>query len=823
MKRCSLSSQFYFLILLIFSVSCESPTKVSPWDVVDSNSILILESKFVPKFSDKTCKPFLIKSADMYVSTVQKSSKNSFDILYSYLVEKETFDSLLKSKFGLINHKITSRLLNAIDIYELKNDQNIIQVTFAYLNGVFVLSKSSLLIENAIRVFHDQQNRNFRLVNPELFQFPSIKSDQGNIYVNIEGPFDFPITESSLLKSIPLLKDLRNVSIYDIKSNNEFLSLSGFSLAKNSSLSRFQEQKPVVFEVAKYIPNSSHTLAHFGISDIHLFKNVLDSSFFKKSEIGDEIAFITTSSDRLIAIIEIISSSTSKMNFITDYSESYSNYQIQSVDGGLLKRGFGKLFPSEDFTFCFVKDSYLFLSHSVDELKSLIDAIENDDTWGKTLDYQKFSEKGLHESNLTLIFKKPAMFSETINAFRGYEGMIDSLDIDNIDWYSVQMSALDNHFYSSINLGLGSTNVRSEVKEKNKSSSVELPGNIQFASLAVNHNNGLQEILIQDSNLILYLISLTDGILWRKQLDTRIHGSLEQIDYYKNGKLQYFFCTEDKIFIVDRLGRDVAEFPKLIPDQIEFYDLVDYDKSKNYRFLVSSTNKEIYLLDKDGANLNEWGPKKFNETISNPPQHIKIGGKDHFFVSLSNGVIQIFNRKGDRVSTFESKSKELWSGDYGIESGESYATTYFYYVSSTGAFVKQNLKGEIIKEEDLVRGRNSKFFLSRMVSDHGFHIYRIDTDKVVILNKDGSLMFEIPNSGSMNLKVQSSKAKNGKLVFSFFDMDQKLTQVFDESGRSLLQTPIECDRPPIFGFGKTKKEFGLFTFQQNIVVFNPIQ
>ena len=128
----------FLIIIIILLVSCDSPKEVSAWDAVDSNSVFILESKNIPDLPDNKYQPF-IKKADLYLSLVQKSSKNDFDIFYSYLMNRNVYDSILMFKPGVKDQKITSRLLNGFEIHEIKNRANEIQLSFTYLNGIFVL------------------------------------------------------------------------------------------------------------------------------------------------------------------------------------------------------------------------------------------------------------------------------------------------------------------------------------------------------------------------------------------------------------------------------------------------------------------------------------------------------------------------------------------------------------------------------------------------------------------------------------------------------------------------------------------------------------
>ena len=67
----------------------------------------------------------------------------------------------------------------------------------------------------------------------------------------------------------------------------------------------------------------------------------------------------------------------------------------------------------------------------------------------------------------------------------------------------------------------------------------------QFVS---NHITNEKEIAVQDINNNLYLIASNGNILWKKQLNGAILGKIEQVDMYKNGKLQLAFTTKNHLY-----------------------------------------------------------------------------------------------------------------------------------------------------------------------------------------------------------------------------------------------------------------------------------
>jgi hypothetical protein len=186
---------------------------------------------------------------------------------------------------------------------------------------------------------------------------------------------------------------------------------------------------------------------------------------------------------------------------------------------------------------------------------------------------------------------------------------------------------------------------------------------------------------------------------------------------------------------------------------------------------------------------------------------------------LKDGTVQIFDRRGNRVNSLDLGNNEKFGDDYSIEPGMSMAETDLFYISKEGELVKQNLSGEDLSKENLLRGKNSKFILRRIANREGFYVYRIDADKIVVFDKQGKILFEKQNAGSVNMDFQCIASGDNRLLFAFHDLEQKLVYVFDEKGNSVIQTPLESDITPILFLGKSGVESGIYTFPRNSVVF----
>ena len=99
--------------------------------------------------------------------------------------------------------------------------------------------------------------------------------------------------------------------------------------------------------------------------------------------------------------------------------------------------------------------------------------------------------------------------------------------------------------------------------------SLLLPDDILMGPVFVsNHKTKGKDILAQDINNNLYLISNKGVVLWKKSLKSAILGKVEQVDLYKNGRLQLVFSTTNRLHIIDRNGKNVGKFPLKFKDEI---------------------------------------------------------------------------------------------------------------------------------------------------------------------------------------------------------------------------------------------------------------
>ena len=216
---------------------------------------------------------------------------------------------------------------------------------------------------------------------------------------------------------------------------------------------------------------------------------------------------------------------------------------------------------------------------------------------------------------------------------------------------------------------------------------IRFPNNLVFGPVIVkNHINNKNEVIVQDSENVMHLINNDGQIEWSKKIDNKVIQKIEQIDSYKNGRLQYVFTTKNSLYLLDRQGRDVGKFPLKFRDEVtKPISVFDYDNNYNYRLLLTQ-NEDLIMFDSKGKRVKGFEYKK-RGGISTNPKHFRISNKDIITFKADNKLI-ILNRRGKiRIKTekgFKYSNHEI------IQNENDLVTT-----TSNNEIVKIDMKGNI--------------------------------------------------------------------------------------------------------------------------------
>lgn len=307
-----------------------------------------------------------------------------------------------------------------------------------------------------------------------------------------------------------------------------------------------------------------------------------------------------------------------------------------------------------------------------------------------------------------------------------------------------------------------------------------------------NYTNNLNEIIIQDSENILYLINNNGQVEWSKKIEGKIIGEIHQIDSFKNGRLQYVFATKKSLYLLDSKGKDVGKFPLKFKDEItKPLSVFDYDNNKNYRLLITQNN-QLFMFDSKGNRVKGFDYKKKNKIVTKP-KHFRIKDKD-VIVFKTIEKLNILNRRGAiRINT---KTNHTYSDEEIFNYQDFLLTT-----TEKNEIIKIDMKGNTTIDEPLAIN-------SKIISDKK----RVFTLQKNILSNSINT-FEIEFG-----KYQSFKIYDGanSSYLNIFDSQNNKIYLFDDELNLVKGFPVFSEENGDFIIDKKRIEFCIKTENKQI-------
>ena len=555
--------------------------------------------------------------------------------------------------FDQENIKYSTSIFKDQEIVRIETSNENFDVTgsLTIKNQILLYSHQGSFIEEALLQLNKETDE-WLPIYQELGEIQDVK-----MYLK---PAQLPYLASYLFKPegapiMELFKQLTGPSALEFNLFQEAIHYNGFtSYDSTQLLGQMATYSPASIQVLNELPvntaqyncigikdNTAHFNEDFELKRLHA---IIDETLvlFTVESYDENLAnrragMITLREDDCFSVLRELDASLA----ISDTLQGLPVYQ--SKLGQLLnKAGYQKDFFSDALYFC-RNENYLLFSSELATLQQAIQAQQDGRVLRTKDSYTDFSASFASQANasyyLDLSLIQPYLTSKTTtNSWQTLYGQVAS-----------QFSHLGDLCFVSGKLAFQDE----EVVTSKELWSVQLDTLAAMApQLLVNHNTNYKEILIQDLNNKLYLIEASGRVLWKVEIEGRIQGDIQQIDYYANKKLQYVFNTVNKIYVVDRTGELVDGFPISLPSQaLGGMLLINYDNLGKYRYMVACDNGNIYAYEKNGSPLTGWSPKRGVGMVSTPINHVLHAGKDYIYFKNDDGVFYALNRKGENRFT----------------------------------------------------------------------------------------------------------------------------------------------------------------------------
>lgn len=795
--------------------------------------------------------------------------KDDFDFIFyapSSPQLEQQFNNVLGKLQRSKNIIVSERQYNDVKILEISQKKR----TFSWvkIENVWVSSFTPMLIEDVIRMYK-AGGVNYKDKLGSVYQLPRIKNDGGNIYLslkNFAAWFSLFINETPS----PIIQYFGQSALLDVKvSNDNNFVLNGFCVDStahsNYILSAFRNQIPVPFGLKQFVSNRALMVTSYGVSDGTNFFRDLESFKKRNTALRDTLAQLSKSlkidfqklgsnlsgevgvcwmeaKGQSTSKIMIINSSrgigswltafnalSEKVSIDTIFYEKYSDYEIRELPiYRFPEKMFWPLVSGFNTSYYTSQGNTIFIGENLDELKRYLEDIDREDTWGKSVSQNQYLESTLLESNVSLFVNTPRIWNVLENSLRPRWKNFSKANrplLRTLGMGAAQFSHLNDSYYTNVSWSYkpaGGSSRKPEIASTEKFIT-NFGQSIAKFSIVKSHVDKSNEILVQDSAMNVSLVSDEGKILWKLPVEGFIADEVIQIDYFNNGKLQYFFTTPGAIHIVDRLGKYINSFPvKILERDIEFVSLVDYDHSKKYRFFITGKSGKVWMYDKDGTNLEGWQPKDLSESLFAPPRHYRIRGKDYIIAIRDDGNVYILNRRAEVLKGFPLNLNARPSGDYYLETGTTRENTNFVLVSSDGFRIKFNLDAKIQSRETLVKNMVDAHF--SLVPEKNFKSYLILRQETKELTLFDEKLKEIVVSdfiGKKTAQAQYQDFGSGKVYITITDTAQDLSFIFDDQGKLVTILPFESYSIALRPLDLDKVK--VYTVFENALTIQPLQ
>ncbi len=812
-----------------------------------------------------------------FLVTAHVISSTGFDFLF-FLdqgtgEENHAFEVVMKDleKSGIYRHG--RRVFQGIKIYELKKRNSDEIFSYIIYEHVFIGSYTPFLVEDVIRNINQSYTDNFSNRIQALRGLTKLENDEGNLYIDLEKmPGFFALfTEPAMKEELRSIMRFAGDIYFDVKVTGDELLLNGVSTTDTGGngyfLDVFKNQFAQPVNITGLVPNQTAYLFIMSFSDFRKWFDALNRYWLSADKehyadlekfgetyqmsydwIDNEIALAVQEPlagdppDRLLFIRckDTGEASGAMADFSARYiaetgdslfTENYNGFRIIQLGYEELPATWlGPMFRNFSNSYYTFYGKYLVVGNSMRGIKQFINDQENENVWGKSVRHSLFLENTLGESSVSLMINTATywpILNEKLNnrwkdIFKAYRTTLESFDL-----LAFQVSNLENRYYTSVSIGHHKVEERPRTHDRFKVvRSVNTRSNIVTRPFIVrNHNNNRLETLVQDDHHLLYLISNQGEILWTDSLDGRIRTKVFQIDYYKNRKLQYLFATENKIYLIDRKGNAVAGFPIHMKKKvrIEYLNVIDYDQTKKYRFMVADEGGNIYLFDKNKKNLQGWTPRKLGGKLACRPFHLRIKGGDCMIALEENGRFDVMKRRGNMYKGFPVELGVRFDSPLFVEAGNDFGSTHLIAVSTGGEIIRVNLKGKVTGRKQLYKPVKESTY--RLVPDalkKDFIIVRQDYNALSFLDKSGNKIFEQHFITSGNLAVQYYNFSTDNKIFIVTDLEQEFTYIFNKKGELFNLEPMESHGPIGLIYSSKERKYTIYKVfgnQYNVISY----
>ena len=168
-------------------------------------------------------------------------------------------------------------------------------------------------------------------------------------------------------------------------------------------------------------------------------------------------------------------------------------------------------------------------------------------------------------------------------------------------------------------------------ENSSKEASVEVPAG---PFKVMNSGTGRENLFYQQKNGAVGLKELDGKGIWAVPFKETICGTVQNVDYYSNGNLQFVFGAGSKIYMMDRRGAYVTGFPKDLGKEIHLGPYV-IEQDGEYKLFILHKDRTMEMYDLNGTKCEAWKGFESDDPIKGMPERLVVGGENFWVVRTS--------------------------------------------------------------------------------------------------------------------------------------------------------------------------------------------
>ena len=759
----------------------------------------------------------------------------SFELLFTFnLSEDETLELIeeLKGQFAS-KSRFQTRNYSDKTVFEYSNPDNTQNWSITQVGDLAILSESSFLIEEAIRFYVNGNTGSFfELSKPK----PLKTSGLGRLLLSGK-------SIASLLKGVRKERESAIIENFDLLNGAVALDL-------NLKENELEFSGPIFYadevnftpsiaanlgSIQNLIPNQTRSITQINLESIFETQKIINRAFSGRSTLSGEIQrklidrgfFDSFTGELYLLELENSGGATNNKVLLARTNSTQNPLELLKEFLALENESNEEFYqgqeiiyiPEEEFpahlfngkfqgflqTFISSQNDILIFANSQQAMKSILDDIRLENTWGKSSRSPKESQFLNPTSGFDKLFLVDLIWDSWVgdtnpswsSFLQKYASSFRSFGAINFRINQIQgnqIGTLNFHYSSDTKPAIK----LDEAISLSPSSRISFSNPLIYGpKVIINYSDNTEDILVQDDQNILHVINAAGKEVYSKQLSGPIISDAFQIDYYKNSKLQLLIATSDYLYGIDRLGNPLPNYPiKINGEQILNLNLVDYSNSKDYRYFISTTDGDLYLLDKTGIQLEGWNPLSVKSKTIGPPAFYRVPSKGDFMVSLSeNGQLRLFNRRGELQTQSPIQLADSFDSRLVMWNDPNSGTALLVGITSGGEVIHTNFNGEVTYRNQLIKGdRDHEFLIVPNSDESDFIFISRQFNDVQVLDRNEQLIFNVRASAE-GLTYQYFDFGANRQLIAITDLTQGFTYLYDLKGKLLTTMPLESAGP----------------------------